>query len=224
MKPRGNSSSSYAISLALHLLILLLLAFWYFFPQSTPRWHEFEFIRELAESVPEVPAAEAPAIPGTEAPTQNAEAVSLPVNPAVKPIASPVIESPVLGNEDASAKLPVPVDISNANKHLKDIANTGSADSDAYAYNASLVLGSSEAYIIRQSPPRINPIMDDEVLIEFRLSESGKVIMSSVSVLAYKQSAHWEAIRAEMPSWRFGFKGKYNAEKTYRIRVMFKVR
>jgi hypothetical protein len=65
--------------------------------------------------------------------------------------------------------------------------------------------------------------MDDEVLFDFRLSESGRVIMSSVSVISYRQSAHWEAIRREMPSWRFGFKGRYNSERVYRMRVVFKV-
>lgn len=226
MPSQSQSRSSIAISLALHLLVLFILGLLYLRPLEIPRWHEFEWLspdnpEERIPAEQSVAGSDAPAAP--LAPSRPTEAVSALINPAAKPITSPLIETPVMGDHSDEHSTPVQIDHSAISGALHNVGNVADATGTAYGYNASLVSGSSEAYIIRQNPPKINPLMDDEVLIEFRLSESGRVLMNTVSVLSYKQSAHWEAIRAEMPAWRFGFKNRYNAERTYRIRVVFRV-
>jgi hypothetical protein len=226
MPGHSQSRSSLAISLALHLLLLFILGLLHLSPLEIPRWHEFEW---LSPDPPEQAIPAEQSLMGSDAPAADiaashpVEAASAPLNPAVKPITSPLIETPVLGDQSAEHSAPVQIDHAAISGALHNVGNVADATGTAYGYNASLVSGSSEAYIIRQSPPKINPMMDDEVLIEFRLSESGRVLMNTVSVLSYKQSAHWEAIRTEMPSWRFGFKSRYNADRLYRIRVVFRV-
>ncbi|HNQ44370.1 MAG TPA: hypothetical protein PKI59_08060, partial [Candidatus Cloacimonadota bacterium] len=95
---------------------------------------------------------------------------------------------------------------------------SGSGDT---GFSASLESGSGDAYVITQSIPKINPVSDDEVVVRFRLSDSGTVVMSSLEVLSYRQAVHVEALRQEMPSWRFGFLGTYNPERIYSLRCRF---
>lgn len=226
MHSTKERAGSYAISLAVHLLLLLLLGLFWFRPAELTKWHEFEWITD-AESQ-ELSAAETPSIgtdiPGAAGDTEAGAPLAAPANATVKPITSPLIETPVIGDTRESQANPAIIDHSELSGQMRDVGNANESTGTDYAYNASLVSGSAEAYIIRQSPPKISPQMDDEVLIEFRLSESGQVLMNTVSVLSYRQSVHWEAIRKEMPSWRFGFKGLYNAGRTYRIRVVFRVK
>lgn len=225
MPASTQPKSSYAISIALHLILLLLLSLIFYRPTKLPNWHEFEWFTDATkeEMLPAALQNIGSNTPNTDAATHSGQPVAAKPNAAVKPITSPMIETPVLGEADGASSAVAPTDNSALVGHLQNLGEAVTSSGNAYGYNASLVSGSSEAFIIKQNPPKIRPIMDDEVQIEFRLSESGRVLMNTVSVLTYKQSLHWEAIRAEMPAWRFGFKAKYNADRIYRIRVVFRV-
>lgn len=225
MRISKHSYSSYAISFVLHGLIFLLLAIIWYHPADIPKWHEFEWV---SEDLPKSTTLTDIEQHGTEdiqnpASSESGSPLSAHQNTAVKPMSSPLIETPVIGDDHASQATVDRIDHADLTGHLPKPSDSGLGNGTDFAYNASLVSGSSEAYIIRQNPPQITPLMDDEVLIEFKLSDSGRVLMNTVSVLSYKQSAHWEAIRKEMPSWRFGFKAKYNMNRVYRIRVIFRI-
>ncbi|HQQ67550.1 MAG TPA: hypothetical protein PLX77_01855 [Candidatus Cloacimonadota bacterium] len=211
-----------ALSVALHLLILLILAFFYTNPQEQTIWHEFEWFSDEFSDVAlraEI-SQEEEQNPAQARGGQQQKASMATENPEAKTTPSTLIEAPVIDYSEISNTPGNAIDIPHT---AHSVPGVNSASESGSSYNSSLVSGSAEAYIIRQSPPRISALMDDEVLFDFRLSESGRVIMSSVSVISYRQSAHWEAIRREMPSWRFGFKGRYNSERVYRMRVVFKV-
>ncbi|HOH59556.1 MAG TPA: hypothetical protein PLI73_01470 [Candidatus Cloacimonadota bacterium] len=222
MRQTRQGSSSMAISVVLHLLILLILAFFYANPQEQTIWHEFEWFSDDL-SVADLPAEISREEEENQAQAREGEQQRAPMateNTEAPATPSTLIEAPVIDDNELHNHPGNAIDIPHT---AYTVPGVNSATDSGSSYNSSLVSGSAEAYIIRQNPPRISAIMDDEVLFDFKLAESGKVIMSSVSVISYRQSAHWEAIRREMPSWRFGFKGRYNSERVYRMRVVFKV-
>ena len=216
---------SYAISIGTHLLILLILAFIYYRVPQAKSWHEFEwlsppdFVQELDKQERQGFAEAAPSIPSS-----GAQALSPQHSQQPKPGVSNLIESPVIDHTSSQPGAFEELKRGTGSDAFAAVGDHLANPGHASGYNASLVSGAAEAYIIRQNPPKISPLSDDEVLIDFKLSESGRVLMNSVNVLAYKESAHWEAIRREMPSWRFGFKGQYHQDRIYRIRVVFRVR
>ncbi|MBP7117911.1 MAG: hypothetical protein KBB33_06225 [Candidatus Cloacimonetes bacterium] len=222
MRQTRRGSSSMALSVVLHLLILLILAFFYTNPQEQTIWHEFEwFSDELRDAdLPSEISREEELNPAQPRDGEQQRAPMAIENAEAPATSSTLIEAPVIDDNEIDSH---PGNAINSPHIAYTVPGVNSATDGGSSYNSSLVSGSAEAYIIRQSPPRISAIMDDEVLFDFKLSESGKVIMSSVSVISYRQSTHWEAIRKEMPSWRFGFKGRYNSERVYRMRVVFKV-
>lgn len=228
MPLKWDSKCAYALSIAIHSLILLILALLYYKPVQSLNWHQFEWISpEAPEAFAQISRREES---GGDRQSENAakalqgSTIATP-NPQVEAIPSPLIESPVIETPTNTTVAASPGsergEYSGALSALGDMADGGRPGS---GYNASLVSGAAEAYIIRQSPPKIIPQIDDEILIDFRLSESGKVLMNTVQVQSYKAAAHWDALRKEMPNWRFGFKGVYKAERVYRIRVVFKVK
>ncbi|MDD3535112.1 MAG: hypothetical protein PHC50_03080 [Candidatus Cloacimonetes bacterium] len=227
MPLKWNRKSAYAISIAIHILILSILAFLYYQPAKTLHWHQFEW---MSTEAPEPPAQiSAQEASGGDAQSEQAikplqGSSKARSNPQVAALSSPLIESPVIDTPSSYAIAPPGTKRGEYNGALSALGDLAQGGRPGSGYNASLVSGAAEAYIISQTAPTINPIMDDEILIDFQLSESGRVQMNSVQVQSYKAAVHWDAIRKEMPNWRFGFKGVYKAERVYRIRVVFRVK
>lgn len=227
MPQKWNSASSYALSIAIHLLVLLILALLYSQPAKTIHWHQFEWSSPEQAVLPSEISLqeESGGSQQDEIAAKPVKGISAPaLNPQVEAISSPLIESPVIVENAQPVVAPAGSERGENSGALSGVGESSEGGRPGSGYNASLVSGAAEAYIIRQTVPKISPIMDDEILIDFRLSESGKVQMNSVQVQTYKAAAHWDAIRKEMPNWRFGFKGVYKAERVYRIRVVFSVK
>lgn len=214
----------------IHIAILLLFALILLKPVIEQKWHEFEWETPAKEAIAQSPGKrsltpdlkESPTAP----PASNLEPSlpSAPVNPTVKPIESPLIETPITqSNTDNATVVRI-----NRNRNMTDalrgVADTNTTGGGNFGFSASLEDGGGEAYIIKQTIPKITPTMDDDVVVEFRLSESGSVIQNSINIVSYKQSAHVNALRAEMQNWRFGFKGAYNSTRVYRLRCKFSLR
>lgn len=214
--------SALVISLALHLFILLILAFIYYTPVMQKIWHEFDWLSpDISEIAPPEPQGITESAAGIPKPAEKVHTTQ--ESEVIRPIQSPLIESPVISDAPAQSGWYEEISHTQGSAKLSAVGDIPSNSGGASPYNAALVSGAAEAYIIRQNPPKISPLSDDEVLIDFQLSESGRVLMNTVNVLSYKESAHWEAIRKVMPSWRFGFKGQYNSQRVYRIRIVFRV-
>lgn len=219
--------NSYALSGMIHAVILILLALLTLRPEIAKRWHEIEW---------EIPPTTIDQEPGRSAPLTNPEPMQAPstatpsqvvpenatVNPEVKAIPSPVIQTPVLEQPDeanSSVRITRNRNVSDALRNVLPSGPTsGGGDT---GFSAALESGSGDAYIISQSIPKISPVVDDEVVVRFRLSEGGTVIMTSLEVISYRQAVHVEALRKEMPSWRFGFRGQYDPQRLYSLRCKF---
>ncbi len=223
---------SYLISIGLHLVLVLIFMLITLRMEPQRRWHDFEWILSPAEpdlmaetiSTAGTMPSEIPAT--VAAPSDNlvndlsssAQQVSETVNPSVPHIESPLLESP------ADTKPGITTDITRDPRLTQALSNAGEDGpglSVSGSYSSSLIEGGSDAYFLRETKPRINPLMDDVVTVEFALNRNGTVDMSSLNVLNYKRAEHWEALRLAMREWRFGFTGPYNSSKRYRIRCNF---
>lgn len=211
----------YLISLVLHGLILLIFAIISLNVKPQAKWHQFDWILASepkgASSFSQGNAAaqhSAGEIPVLSEPIPEAE------NQRPQDIESPVLESP------APAKTRIqtaPLRDKSLSQGLISAGNSSSGEADAAGSSLSLIEGGSDAYFIHETRPRITPLENDVVIVEFSLAADGRVQMNSVNVISYRRAAHWEALQEEMRSWRFGFTGAYKPEKRYRIRCNFKL-
>jgi hypothetical protein len=213
----------YLISVAIHALILLLFALLSLQVEPQVSWHHFDWLMDPAEDVVASAAAttgdfEATASePATEAP----EASVSEQNPQVQAIESPLLESPSISNPGIQPSISRNPALTEA---LRSAQSNGEEGQNAAGYSSTLIEGGSDAFFIRESKPKIKPLEDDVVIVEFALTRDGRIAMNSVNVISYRRAAHWEALRDEMRNWRFGFTGAYDASKRYRIRCNFTLR
>ena len=114
-----------------------------------------------------------------------------------------------------------PISRNQAGTALRNVGN--GLPSGNNGFSTSLETGDGDAYIISQPKPNIVPHEEGEVLLEFRLTSSGAVVMGSVNVLSYTSGSYLESVRRVLPTWKFGFRKAYNPDKMYRIRCKFTV-
>ena len=227
LKGRITLSNGYVISLALHLVLLIIAALWYFKPHLQQTWHQFEW--ELPDPTPDSqlprsqgslqnnPSANAGIKAGTNANLPaSANGTSSPLIPM--PSELPQVSSPGMNN---AISTPAPISRTEAGTALRNVGN--GLPSGNNGFSASLETGDGDAYIISQPKPNIVPHEEGEVLLEFRLSSNGTVVINSVNVLSYTSGSYLESVRRVLPTWKFGFRKAYNPDKMYRIRCRFTV-
>lgn len=221
------SKYSYLISIGIHAIILLLFMFISLRIDEQQKWHEIDLIFEQQKeplftepnqsSSPSILEENSASKDITESTVIHEESEVV-QNPLVSPIDSPLLELPDEGNR-------VPITSIERNPSLTEALTSAIAKNDnpleAGGYSSALVEGGSDAYFLHETKPNIKPLMDDTVIVEFKLLSNGRVDMSSISVVSYRRAEHWETLRKAMKDWRFGFTGPYNPEKRYRIRCNF---
>ena len=219
----------YLISVLVHGLILLLFMLISLNPEVSKQWHQFDWIIEQREEPPFTEPIHASVPTGVETPAsaiereesgQKEESIAE-ENPKVAPIESPLFELP-------QSQATAPITNIERNPSLTEALSSAGVDtSEAFGtggYSSSLIEGGSDAYFLHETKPWVTPLMDDVVIVEFKLGRDGRVDMNSLSVISYRKAEHWEALRIAMRDWRFGFTGPYNPAKKYRIRCNFTLR
>ncbi|MCB5270245.1 MAG: hypothetical protein LHW56_00210 [Candidatus Cloacimonetes bacterium] len=214
---------AYLISLGLHALILVIFALISLNVKTQTKWQQFDWILESepvgADSPYPSANAGTPQAAGEKA--TPAKAVSAEESQSFHDIESPLLEIPT---ETKTRIQTTPSRDSRLTQALSPTQSTGGGEGNASGFSLSLIDGGSDAYFIHETKPKITPLEDDVVIVEFSLSAEGRVKMNNLNVISYRRAAHWEALREEMRSWRFGFTGAYKPEKRYRIRCNFKLR
>lgn len=226
LKLHPKLTNGYTLSAIIHLIILLLFAFFAVKPNLPLKWHSFEW--ELPDT-PKVSStlASKGVIPreDTAIAEENSATVSEPTPSEPQPtnvtsqpriIESPVIETPSSTN---SSNEPVRLSRNRTANTLRNLGNT--LPSGNFGFSADLEMGDGEAYIISQPKPLIVPDVEGEVYLEFKLTQKGGVDMNSVIVLSYSTGNYVEALKKVLPQWRFGFRGAWVAERKYRVRCKF---
>lgn len=213
----------FLISLGLHGLILLIFALISLNVKPETRWHQFEWLvaSEPKAAASPFPSSNEGAPQAAARASKPAKAVSGQESHSFHDIESPLLESPTQVKPKIQT---TPVRESPLSPALNSAANTAAGDAGTAGFSYSMLDGGSDAYFIRETKPKITPLEDDVVIVEFSLSANGRVNMNSLNVISYRRAAHWEALRKEMGSWIFGFTGAYKPEQLYRIRCNFTLR
>lgn len=224
LKQFPSLQSGYVISALLHVVALLILAFFAIKPVLPLKWHSFEWDASLfKEYSTEAASSGSTETPATEAAAQSAS--STPANAAELSGAinthnsdSQLLEPPATASPTDNRK-------SAAMSRLEEYSrNRGTNPSDGNkGFSASLEQGNGEAYIISLPKPQIVPKEEGEVYMEFRLTAKGEVDMNSVVFLSFSSAAYVESVQRVMRLWRFGFRSTYNPNRNYRIRCNFVV-
>ena len=215
---------SYLISLGLHALLLLIFAIISFnVAKPQTKWHQFDWIIEPESEgvIGSYPNANEGMPESAGAMAKPAEVLPAQKSPALHDIESPLLESPAQTKPKIET---APLRESPFTQSQSTSAGTGTGVAGSSGLSMSLIEGGSDAYFIRETKPKITPLENDVVIVEFSLSADGRVQMNSLNVISYRRAAHWEALREEMHAWRFGFTGTYKPEKRYRIRCNFHLR
>ncbi|MCB5265029.1 MAG: hypothetical protein LHW41_02130 [Candidatus Cloacimonetes bacterium] len=214
---------SYLISLGLHAVIILIFALISLKVKPQTKWQQFDWIMDSEPVGADSPFlranAGAPKAAGEKA--TPAEAVPAQESHSLHDIESPLLEIPT---ETKTRIQTTPSRDSRFTQALSPAQSTGSGEADGTGFSFSLIDGGSDAYFIHETKPKITPLEDDVVIVEFSLSAAGRVKMNDLNVISYRRAAHWDALKEEMRSWRFGFTGAYKPEKRYRIRCNFTLR
>lgn len=215
----GHNKYSYLISLVLHGLIVLIFALISLNVKPQSKWQQFDWILDSDHqgNIGSFPKANEEAAQATGEMSKPATALPTKESHSSNDIESPILEGPTQTKPKIQT---APLRESSLNQTPGFTNGTGGDETNSL----SLLEGGSDAYFIRKSSPRIIPLEDDIVTVEFSLSADGRVDMNSLNVIKYRRSAHWEALREEMRSWRFGFTGAFKPEKRYRIQCNFKLR
>lgn len=203
-------------SVMLHLILFVILAFWQINIAPKKAWHSFELFRhptDYAQAMSQKPSS-ATEDGDTQSAAQNQANPTHTEEHFATSHESSLLEMPDLTDYDADATTPPGFE-----SELWRDANSGATSS--LTSRISLLEGSGRAYFLREKLPAITPLMDDNVVLEFRLKSDGRVDMSSIKVISYRKAEHFQSLRKAMEEWRFGFTGRYDATKTYRIRCRF---
>lgn len=223
ISPSAHDKYSYLISLGLHALILLIFALISLNVKTQAKWQQFDWIMDSkpigADSPYPRASAGTPQATGEKA--RSTEAFSAQESQSFHDIESPLLEIPT---ETKTKIQTTPSRDSRFTQALSPAQSTSTGEGNASGFSLSLIDGGSDAYFIHETKPKISPLEDDVVIVEFSLTAEGRVRMNDLNVISYRRAAHWEALRQEMSSWRFGFTGAYKPEKRYRIRCNFKLR
>lgn len=225
-KVPGKYLNGYSISILLHAALLLLGALYVIKPHLAFRWHQFEWELPTPGLIAENPASQG--LPQLSSDNQmntdvtEAQAATSP-EPASDSDITPrrIIESPL---DKPAATSQATTDRPGINRRLgssalRDLGTN--APGGNMGFSSSMEPGSGDAFVIDQLKPQIVPTQDGEVLLEFRLSPRGFVVINSVNIISYSSSAYVEAVRKVLPEWRFGFHRAYKADKLYRVRCKF---
>ncbi|GAB1366459.1 hypothetical protein MASR1M36_13300 [Candidatus Cloacimonadaceae bacterium] len=217
--------NGYLLSFVGHIVILLLLAIIFISPVMPVKWHSFEW-----ETISEPSAEPGSAKGSSSAPVEKTALQSVPASPAPsleseEPIRSgesiPVLEKPILAtpSQNQSDHNAVRVIRTPGQSALRNLGeNLPGTDN---GFSASLEQGGGEAYVISQPKPAIMPTEEGEVYLEFRLTRDGNVDLSSVNILSYTSAKYAESVQKVLGRWKFGFRNKYDPNRTYRIRCKF---
>ena len=218
--------NGYSLSVILHLLLLLLGAVYVVRPKIHKTWHQFEWNLKEPSQVIANPGMKG--ISDYQSPQSNAPAMANDATSKSVPVAG--------GNENTPSRiidLPIERPSFNGQADLNDAgryreldkrvlqAPGGSLAGGKYGFSSQMEAGGGDAYFLQQVNPRIAPNQDGEVLLEFRLTAKGTVIMNSLNVVSYTSTAYVDAVRKVLPEWKFGFNKAYDPKKIYRIRCRF---
>lgn len=217
--------NGYLLSLIGHLVLMLILALLFISPVMPLKWHSFEW-----ESQSE-PSTEPGSAPGTSPALNEATA---PQQELANPVSKLDTELPLNKGEDIPTleqpKLAAPSQTSDEHTAIRVIRTPGksalrnlgeSLPGTGDGFSASLEQGGGEAYIISQPKPAIMPNEEGEVYLEFRLTKEGNVDLGSVNILSYTSANYAEAVQKVLSRWKFGFRNKYDPNRSYRIRCKF---
>jgi len=220
-----NFKNGYLLSLVVHGALLLIMALLAIHPVTRLNWHSFEWSQEQPQKL-EIPASSQGVTKRSENQQSNTAAQETTVSqsieqPTAKGETNTVLEQPKIA--DTSVTEPnrsVSRVVRNPGKNaLRSIGeNLPGGD---YGFSGSLEQGGGEAYIISQPKPAIIPSEEGEVYLEFKLDPAGRVDMSSVNIISYSTASYADAVQKALRSWKFGFKGRYEPNRMYRIRCKF---
>jgi TonB family protein len=215
----------YLLSIVVHAVLLLIMALLAIHPAIQVKWHSFEWSQEQPQKL-EIPAS-------SKGDTQRSASQEI---KAVAPVAavSQSIEQPITKGETNSVlEQPKIADTSiiepnrSASRVVRNLGKNAlrsigeNLPGGDYGFSGSLEQGGGEAYIISQPKPAIIPSEEGEVYLEFKLDQAGRVDMSSVNIISYSTASYADAVQKALRSWKFGFKGRYEPNRIYRIRCKF---
>ncbi len=206
---------SYSVSL--HVLFMIVFALWQLNVEPKKSWHSFEWFTQTTLFEPISPDKAHLTGSDVKHGLLTADELLEQISAREEASSSNIIEMPMF-SQDSTA--------TNDMDFLQDDLRLGidGINSIGYGERALQLQGKSDAFFIREIVPAITPLMDDNVVVEFRLDREGKVLMSSINVVSYRRAEHYQSLRKAMEDWKFGFTGKYDPEQVYRIRCKFTVR
>lgn len=205
-----------SFSLALHLLIIIVLALWHIKTEPVRNWHSFEWFNKAALEQSKLDQSHVLS-PQAGQGLLSANEFSEQISGGEEASPSRIIEMPSFSQDSTNES---DIDFSMEDLRL----GVDSQNSNAYGDRALQLQGKSDAFFIRETLPTITPLMDDNVVVEFKLDRDGKVLMSSINVVSYRKAEHVQSLRKAMEEWKFGFTGKYKPDQIYRIRCKFTLR
>lgn len=217
--------NGYFASAIAHAVLFIIMAFLFIHPATQVKWHSFEW----EQGQPSLPSKGVSSKGLTPQPGVTKSSESL-VHEAAKPETEPqvnkgestrVLEQPQISETsntetNRSAVRVVRTPGRNALRNIGQNLPGGN-----FGFSAALEQGEGGAYIISQPKPTVMPTEEGEVYLEFRLTSLGTVDMSSVNILSYTSGNYAESVQKALRNWKFGFKGQYKPETSYRIRCKF---
>lgn len=219
--PLKLKDNPYLQSALLHLILLLIMALVHFSIQPKQSWYQFDWLSEKSEiedvlaTISEAPydSYEEENISISDDNFEESLPEAMDISPGESEIAEKLSEEP---KQEEKTQLS-----GTMAKLLNPKSSAGSAVRGTQGFQTSFLQGDSEAYFTHSKTPDVKPLMDDSVVVEFKLNANGKVNMSTVNVISYRKAEHWQALRKAMEAWKFGFKGAYNPNQIYRIKCNF---
>ncbi len=217
--------NGYLLSLIGHLILMLILALLFISPVLPVKWHSFEWESQSEPSMePGSSIGTSPALTESITPQQELSNPALKQDteiPASKGETIPTLEQPKLAapSQTKDEHTGVRVIRTPGKSALKNLGESLPGTGDGFS--ASMEQGGGEAYIISQPKPAIMPNEEGEVYLEFKLTKEGNVDLSSVNILSYTSANYAEAVQKVLSRWKFGFKNRYDPNRSYRILCKF---
>jgi hypothetical protein len=203
-------------SLTLHILIIIIFALWHIRSESMKNWHSFEWFNKASFEQTKLDQSHVLSHQAGEG-LLAADELSEQVSGGEETSPSRIIEMPKLSQDSSDES---EIDFSMGDLRL----GVDGQNSGVQGERTLQLQGKSDAFFIRETLPNITPLMDDNVVVEFKIGRDGKVLMSSINVVSYRKAEHVQSLRKAMEEWKFGFTGKYKPDQSYRIRCKFTLR
>lgn len=207
----------FSYSVSLHILLMLIFALWQLNIEPKKSWHSFEWFTQTTLFDQINPDKSLLSGSDMKHGLLTAEELLEQISAREEASASSIIEMPMF-SQDSTAANDMDFLADDFRLGMDGINNMGQGE------RTLQLQGKTDAFFIREIVPTITPLMDDNVVVEFRLDREGKVLMSSINVVSYRKAEHYQSLRKAMEDWKFGFTGKYDPQQTYRIRCKFTVR